>query len=378
MPSSFGQWLLVILALLIGVGVGWAVFGRRSGADASTPTVEGAAAPATEVTATVDEPRPAAVVDETPAAAAVTDHPGPVEEDSTSRLDADTIDREPVVVTAEPEHTTTPADSKPITGAEPATAPEPIAAEPIPASEPATTSEPATAPEPIAASDPVAAGAAQTDAAAEPERVATVASPAGSSVEPVDATAPSAGPAEPVTVAASDPAEPADAVEPVRTGVAPEPAVGGLAEPEPATAATGTEPVPATTAAVDATPSVDAEPAVDATPAPVGVVAEPATTTDTEPAVTPVVPAPRASAENDAPDDFRRIQGIGPKLAAALQEAGIRTYRQLADLDEAALRETVKAAGLRAAPGLATWPQQAKVLAGARADAERVLPAGAE
>ena len=98
------------------------------------------------------------------------------------------------------------------------------------------------------------------------------------------------------------------------------------------------------------------------------------------------VPAPRASAENavaadaagDAADDFRRIQGIGPKLAAALQDAGIRTYRQLAELDEAALRQTVKAAGLRSAPGLATWPQQAKVLAGAPADAERVLPAGAE
>ncbi|NED53216.1 DUF4332 domain-containing protein, partial [Micromonospora aurantiaca] len=97
-------------------------------------------------------------------------------------------------------------------------------------------------------------------------------------------------------------------------------------------------------------------------------------------------PAPRASAENDvaadaagdAADDFRRIQGIGPKLAAALQDAGIRTYRQLAELDEAALRQTVKAAGLRSAPGLATWPQQAKVLAGAPADADRVLPAGAE
>ncbi|RQX24606.1 hypothetical protein DLJ57_24440, partial [Micromonospora chalcea] len=97
------------------------------------------------------------------------------------------------------------------------------------------------------------------------------------------------------------------------------------------------------------------------------------------------VPEPRTSVENvpaaadtDASDDFRRIQGIGPKLAAALQDAGIRTYRQLAELDEAALRQTVKAAGLRSAPGLATWPQQAKVLAGAGAEADRVLPAGTE
>ncbi|MFI5833551.1 helix-hairpin-helix domain-containing protein [Micromonospora sp. NPDC051300] len=305
MPSSFGQWLLVILALLIGVGVGWAVFGRRSGADTSTPTVEGAAAPATEVTATVDEARPVAVVDESPAPAAVTDQPRPVEEDSAARLDTDPAgtDREPVVVTAEPEPTTAPDDSKPLTGAESAAAPTPVASEPI------DTPEPITAPEPIAVSEPV--------------------------------TAP----------------EPTTAPEPVAVDATP---------------------------SVDAEPTVEDEPAVDATPTPVGAVSEPATITGTEPAATPVVPAPRSSAENDAPagtdtpDDFRRIQGIGPKLAAALQEAGIRTYRQLAELDEAALRETVKAAGLRAAPGLATWPQQAKVLAGARAEADRVLPAGAE
>ncbi|WP_243705032.1 helix-hairpin-helix domain-containing protein, partial [Micromonospora sp. KC723] len=72
-------------------------------------------------------------------------------------------------------------------------------------------------------------------------------------------------------------------------------------------------------------------------------------------------------------DDFRRIQGVGPKMAAALQAAGIRTYRQLAELDETALRETIRAAGLRGAPSLATWPQQAKVLAGT--GAESVLPA---
>ncbi|WP_246835632.1 helix-hairpin-helix domain-containing protein, partial [Micromonospora sp. MH33] len=123
---------------------------------------------------------------------------------------------------------------------------------------------------------------------------------------------------------------------------------------------------------------------------PVAVPAEPAAVeaepvTEAEPGTPVVVPAPRAAVEDAAPaqvddaapDDFRRIQGIGPKLAAALQAAGIRTYQQLAELDEAALRETVKAAGLRAAPGLATWSQQAKVLAGARAEAERVLPVGA-
>jgi predicted flap endonuclease-1-like 5' DNA nuclease len=92
----------------------------------------------------------------------------------------------------------------------------------------------------------------------------------------------------------------------------------------------------------------------------------------------PAVPvADTPVAETGAADDFRRIQGIGPKMAAALQAAGIRTYHQLAELDEATLRETIRAAGLRGAPGLTTWPQQAKVLAGAATEADRVLPAAA-
>lgn len=81
-----------------------------------------------------------------------------------------------------------------------------------------------------------------------------------------------------------------------------------------------------------------------------------------------------AAAQDEPVDDFRRIQGVGPKMAAALQAAGIRSYRQLAALDETSLRETIRAAGLRATASLATWPQQAQVLAGAGAEADRVLP----
>ncbi|MET7804946.1 helix-hairpin-helix domain-containing protein [Micromonospora chersina] len=278
MPSSFGQWLVLILALLVGLGIGWVVSGRRNAAGTGTPTVEGAAAPAPEVTATVDQERPEAVVDEVPAPAAVTEQPAPVEQDAA-----------PAAATLAAQATTLPS-------AEPASA-ESAAVEP-------------SAVEPVAVEEP---GRAED----EPVRP----------VEPVEVAA------EPVAVAPAAVEE----TEPVRT--APEPV------------------------AVDAEP---AEPVAEAEP------------------VAPVaVPAPRAAVEDaapvqvDAPDDFRRIQGIGPKLAAALQAAGIRTYQQLAELDESALRETVKAAGLRAAPGLATWSQQAKVLAGARADAERVLPVGA-
>ncbi|WP_433310762.1 helix-hairpin-helix domain-containing protein [Micromonospora chersina] len=305
MPSSFGQWLVLILALLVGLGIGWVVSGRRNAAGTGTPTVEGAAAPAPEVTATVDQERPEAVVDEVPAPAAVTEQPAPVEQDAA-----------PAAATLAAQATTLPS------------------AEPAPAESAAV--EPA-AVEPVAVEEP---GRSED----EPVRP----------VEPVEVAA------EPVAV---------EETEPVRT--APEPVA---ADAEPAAIPTAeTEPV--------AEPvTVPAEPvAVEAEP--VAVPAEPVA--EAEPVAPVAVPAPRAAVEDaapvqvDAPDDFRRIQGIGPKLAAALQAAGIRTYQQLAELDEAALRETVKAAGLRAAPGLATWSQQAKVLAGARADAERVLPVGA-
>ncbi|MFU8871536.1 helix-hairpin-helix domain-containing protein [Micromonospora sp. SL4-19] len=135
------------------------------------------------------------------------------------------------------------------------------------------------------------------------------------------------------------------------------------------------------------TPPAPAEPAaVTASTEPVAPV-EPEPVAEAAPSAAPeqpVVPAPRAAVEDGAPaevdggvapaatdeaaDDFRRIQGIGPKMAAALQGAGIRTYQQLAELDEATLRDTIKAAGLRAAPSLATWSQQAKVLAAAGAE----------
>jgi len=77
-------------------------------------------------------------------------------------------------------------------------------------------------------------------------------------------------------------------------------------------------------------------------------------------AVAVAEPTPAAGAA----DDFRRIEGIGPKMAAALQSAGIRTYQQLADTDVPALREAVRASGMRATASLPTWPARARTLAG--------------
>jgi F-type H+-transporting ATPase subunit gamma len=66
---------------------------------------------------------------------------------------------------------------------------------------------------------------------------------------------------------------------------------------------------------------------------------------------TPAIPTQR--------DNLTRIEGIGPKIAAALNAAGIYTYAQLAHASEAQLTAALQAAKLRFAPSLPTWPQQA-------------------
>ncbi|WP_407938752.1 hypothetical protein [Micromonospora rubida] len=203
---------------------------------------------------------------------------------------------------------------------------------------------------------------------------------AADDAEPAPAVPDDAEPAP----AVPDDAEPAPAVP---DDAEPAPAVPDDAEPAPAVP-DDAEPAPAVPDDAEPAPAVpdDAEPAPavpdDAEPAPaVPDDAEPAPAGSRDgvgeagPSAPDVAPVPTPSAGSATADDFRRIQGIGPKMAAALQGAGIRTYRQLADLDEAGLRDTIRTAGLRGAPSLATWPQQAKVLAGAPAEADQALPA---
>jgi ribosomal protein L30 len=69
-------------------------------------------------------------------------------------------------------------------------------------------------------------------------------------------------------------------------------------------------------------------------------------------------PAATKAAEADS-DDLTKIEGIGPKMSAALQAAGINTYAQLAASDEEALRSAIEAAKMRLSPSLSTWAEQA-------------------
>jgi predicted flap endonuclease-1-like 5' DNA nuclease len=63
------------------------------------------------------------------------------------------------------------------------------------------------------------------------------------------------------------------------------------------------------------------------------------------------------------PDDLRRIKGLGPKLATALHEAGIRSYAQIAAWtpDEAAIMD--EKFGARGRVLRDDWVAQARALA---------------
>jgi uncharacterized membrane protein len=81
---------------------------------------------------------------------------------------------------------------------------------------------------------------------------------------------------------------------------------------------------------------------------------------------TPELPA------EEAPDDLTKVEGIGPKIAELLAQAGIRSFRQLASASAEALEAILDAAGPRYRmhnPG--TWPAQAQMAAEGRWEALR-------
>lgn len=63
-----------------------------------------------------------------------------------------------------------------------------------------------------------------------------------------------------------------------------------------------------------------------------------------------------------APDDLKIIEGVGPRMEAALIAAGIDTYAKLANASESDLRAAVEAANMSFAPSIPTWARQAQYL----------------
>jgi uncharacterized protein YoxC len=63
------------------------------------------------------------------------------------------------------------------------------------------------------------------------------------------------------------------------------------------------------------------------------------------------------------PDDLQVIEGIGPKMEAALHAAGLLSFAQLANASIEAIYAALEAAGLRFAPSATTWSRQAALAA---------------
>jgi predicted flap endonuclease-1-like 5' DNA nuclease len=88
-----------------------------------------------------------------------------------------------------------------------------------------------------------------------------------------------------------------------------------------------------------------------------------------EPAPAIVTPAgediaePSLAAEPAAPDDLKRIEGIGPKIANLFHGTGITTFNQLAAADVSELRAILAAAGLAGLADPSSWPEQAHLAA---------------
>ncbi|MEU7819632.1 helix-hairpin-helix domain-containing protein [Catellatospora sp. NPDC049133] len=216
------------------------------------------------------------------------------------------------------------------------------------------------------AEQPAAAGAPSTPVVAE--------TPAPVAAAPVaaEAKAEKAKPAKKASKkAVPAPAAPAD--DEIEVQQRPVSLVAPIAKPESAA-----EPEP-----------VAAEPVAEPTPEPVAVAAD-----EPDDAVEAAVEAAQDKAfkveastltpiENmlvAAGDNLQRIEGIGPKMEAALTAAGMGTYAAVAAADNAALRKAIEDGGLSFAPALLTWAQQAQLLADGDeeglADLQRRLVAG--
>lgn len=73
-------------------------------------------------------------------------------------------------------------------------------------------------------------------------------------------------------------------------------------------------------------------------------------------------------------DDLTKIEGIGPKAAEVLQEAGVKTFVKLSKSTPEELKEILeKSGGHFNALNPATWPEQAELAAAARWDELKVL-----
>ena len=158
-------------------------------------------------------------------------------------------------------------------------------------------------------------------------------------------------------------------------------------------AATNAEEMVAAAPAPKATPKADAKPAAKVTKK-----AAPAKTEEA-PAKAEAAPAKKAEKKEETPakaekapaekeatpaaekapakkadaDDLKKIEGIGPKIAEVLGEAGVTTYAGLAKMDRDAIKAILDTVSTLKSKEPKTWPQQAALAADGKWDELKVL-----
>lgn len=87
------------------------------------------------------------------------------------------------------------------------------------------------------------------------------------------------------------------------------------------------------------------------------------------------LPAPARAKASSGPDDLTVIEGIGPKMQGALRAAGIESYARMAQTSEDEFRAAIEAQGMRLAPSIPTWAEQAAFAARGDLEGLRALQA---
>jgi small subunit ribosomal protein S2 len=83
--------------------------------------------------------------------------------------------------------------------------------------------------------------------------------------------------------------------------------------------------------------------------------------------------AKKAPAKKAEADDLKKIEGIGPKIAEVLGEAGVSTYAGLAKMDRDAIKAILETVSTLKSKEPKTWPQQAALAADGKWDELKVL-----
>ena len=88
----------------------------------------------------------------------------------------------------------------------------------------------------------------------------------------------------------------------------------------------------------------------------------------------PNVEATTAGVAPVAGDDLTIVEGIGPKIAELLNNAGVTTFAQLADADDATIQQVLTDAGPRfKVHDVTTWNEQAALARDSKMDELKAL-----